>query len=135
MSMVKRKRDRQPAMRRGPGECRDGCKTTEVGSALLGQVAALEHPTLETATDDQIATLVTKATAMVAELEPTTAEGLLATRMVGAHRLAMAFLGRGMGIRPAGTRAQSDGLGACDCVIAQSSRMRESIGVRSARGV
>jgi len=69
-----------------------GCKTSEVAFAILAQVVMFEHLNAETS-DDRIDTLMTTATAMLAELEPTNAtEALLAAQMIGTQRLAMTFL-------------------------------------------
>lgn len=75
-----------------------GCKTSEVALALMVQLAKLEAPNAVTPSDEEhLNSLLVKATAMVAELQPTTAtEALLAAQMVGAQRIAMAFLHRAM---------------------------------------
>jgi hypothetical protein len=70
-----------------------GCKTSEVALALLAQVLALENEDLDTASESRIDALVMQATAMLAELEPTTAaEAMLAAQMVGTQRVSMTFL-------------------------------------------
>lgn len=70
-----------------------GCKTSEVALELLAQIVRLDHPNVETMSDEYTNTLLMKATAMVAELQPRTAtEAMLAAQMVGAHRVAMTFL-------------------------------------------
>lgn len=70
-----------------------GCKTSEVALAILAQVVGLEHPNASTVSDDRIDTLLMNATAMLAELQPTTAtQALLAAQMVGVQRAAMTFL-------------------------------------------
>jgi hypothetical protein len=72
-----------------------GCKTSEVALTLLAQVVQLEHPDLATLPEAQVDTLLTNATAMLAELQPATAtEAMLAAQMVGTQRLAMTFLSR-----------------------------------------
>lgn len=69
-----------------------GCKTSEVALAILAQVTALEHPK-HTDSDERVDKSLMNATAMLAELQPTTAtEALLAAQMVGTQRLAMTFL-------------------------------------------
>jgi hypothetical protein len=53
--------------------------------------------TIATASDDRVETLLTRASAWVAELEPKIAtEALLAAQMVGAQRAAMNFLHRAL---------------------------------------
>lgn len=62
---------------------------------LLAQVVKLEHQITATTAPAHLDTLIGNATAMLAELEPTTAtEALLAAQMVGAQRLAMEFMSR-----------------------------------------
>ncbi len=75
-----------------------GCKTTEVALSILTQVVQLEHPDAATDSDDRINELLLKATAAVAELQPTSAaETMLAAQMVGTQRLAMEFMRRATG--------------------------------------
>ena len=70
-----------------------GCKTSEVALHLLSQIVELEHVNMETASDQKVETLLLRATAMLAELQPKTAtEALLAAQMVGTQRAAMRFL-------------------------------------------
>lgn len=74
-----------------------GCKTNEVALQVLAQVVGLTRQNIDTASDDQVNTLLIRATAMLAELQPTTAtEALLAAQMVGAQHLAMTFLSSSM---------------------------------------
>src|SRR5437870_3328320 len=71
-----------------------GCRTDEVALGLLAQIAALIEPRMDTASEERVDTVLTTATARIAELEPETAtEGLLAVQMVGAQWAAMKFLG------------------------------------------
>ena len=70
-----------------------GCKTSEVALAILAQVVSFERQRVDTASDDQIEAMLIRPTAMLAELQPTTAtEALLAAQMVSTQRLAMTFL-------------------------------------------
>jgi hypothetical protein len=71
-----------------------GCRTTEVALHLMSQIIGLDHPQHEeTMSSTQVDTMFKKATAMLAELQPTTAtEAMLATQMVGAHHAAMLFV-------------------------------------------
>ena len=51
------------------------------------------HPNTGTLSQKQVDTLLLRATAMLGELQPTTAaQAMLATQMVGAHQAAMLFL-------------------------------------------
>jgi hypothetical protein len=69
-----------------------GCKTSEVALAILVQVVKFENPDRGTPQAAMDAHLM-KATALLAELQPTTAtETLLAAQMIGTQRVAMAFL-------------------------------------------
>jgi hypothetical protein len=61
-----------------------GCKTSSVALALLAQMVRLEHQNPETMSEAQVDTALTQATALLAELHPTTAtEAMLAAQMVG----------------------------------------------------
>ena len=72
-----------------------GCKTSEVALHLLGQVIRLQHPNIETASDDQVDGALMTATALLAELQPETAtETMLAVQMVGVHKTALTFMHR-----------------------------------------
>jgi hypothetical protein len=71
------------------------CKTDQVVMAIIAQVIQVEEPDWKGLSDDQLERLYTQATAMLAELQPTTAtESLLAAQMIGAQRLAMKFMAR-----------------------------------------
>jgi len=57
------------------------------------QVAGLERRNITAASNEQVDALLLGATAMLAELQPTTAtEALLAAQMIGAQHLAMTVL-------------------------------------------
>lgn len=69
-----------------------GCRTSAVANTLLAQVVTLEHGT-EDIPSAKATELLTKATAMLAELRPTNAtEAMLAAQMVGSHLLAMRYM-------------------------------------------
>jgi hypothetical protein len=72
-----------------------GCLTDEVALSLLAQVTELLEPRIDQASEERIDSLMSIATARIAELEPTTAtEAMLAVQMVGAQLAAMKFLCR-----------------------------------------
>jgi len=73
-----------------------GCKTDEVALQFLAQVVNLE-PGASEASEAEIDRRLMQATAVLAEIEPTTAtEGLLAVQMIGTQRAAMGFLTQAM---------------------------------------
>ena len=75
-----------------------GCKTTELALGLLRQIVLVLDPT-DTAPKDAETTdrVLARATALIGELQPTTAtEALLAVQMVGAQNAAMHFMHRAL---------------------------------------
>jgi hypothetical protein len=95
-----------------------GCRTSEVALYTLCQVARIEEPRLAADTSqEQVDHLLCKATALVAELQPTTAtETLLAAQMVGTHRLAMHYMSLAL--------LQTDSTLTDACVLRASRMMR-----------
>jgi hypothetical protein len=75
-----------------------GCKTSDLALRLIGQIVPVLDPTLTEYKDDGTSDgVLAAATALIGEMQPTTAtEALLAVQMVGAHYAAMTFLHRAL---------------------------------------